>query len=88
MKTVTIDCRLIPNRIEFHNTLRQTLSLPEWYGNNLDALHDCLSQMQLHLEFIGWDSLQDSMGHYSTVAKRAILDACAENATLTVEFLP
>ena len=88
MKTVTIDCRLIPNRIEFHNTLRQTLSLPEWYGNNLDALHDCLTQMQLHLEFIGWDSLNGTMGHYATVAKRAILDACEENPGLTVEFLP
>ena len=38
---LTLDCRTGMTAI--HAELAQALSFPAWYGNNLDALHDCLT---------------------------------------------
>lgn len=34
----------VDSRQALHERLRQTLPLPAWYGDNLDALHDALSE--------------------------------------------
>ena len=31
---------------EVHNRISKALSFPEYYGNNLDALHDCLTDLE------------------------------------------
>lgn len=36
-----LDCR--DGMTAIHEQLAQALSFPCWYGNNLDALHDCLT---------------------------------------------
>ncbi len=43
MKEITIDCTAITSMAEIHDVLSRELSFPEWYGRNLDALHDCLT---------------------------------------------
>ena len=40
---VILDGALILNREMLHDTLSTALRLPEWYGRNLDALYDCLT---------------------------------------------
>lgn len=39
----TLDCRDSMDAI--HTQLAEVLSFPAWYGRNLDALHDCLSEI-------------------------------------------
>ena len=43
MKTAFIDGRKIRSKADLHQTLKDQLELPEYYGANLDALYDCLS---------------------------------------------
>lgn len=43
MKNITINCAKIASMGELHDILARELNFPEWYGRNLDALHDCLS---------------------------------------------
>ena len=43
MKQVILDGSAITTRTQFHDAVAQQLQLPEWYGRNLDALHDCLT---------------------------------------------
>ena len=40
---VILDGRYMTTRDNAHDHLARQLSLPEWYGRNLDALHDLLT---------------------------------------------
>ena len=41
---IVLDGRRMVDRDGAHAELKQKLSLPEYYGDNLDALNDCLSE--------------------------------------------
>ena len=40
-----LDAKLLTDKEEAHKYLAQLLEFPDYYGNNLDALADCLGQM-------------------------------------------
>ena len=55
MKTIYIDFSEIGDEQDFYQQLKQKLSLPENFGDNLDALYDILTgfvELPLHLEFV------------------------------------
>ena len=41
---ITLDFKNINSKEELHSYLQQRLQLPDSYGKNLDALHDCLTE--------------------------------------------
>lgn len=41
---IILDGNQMIGRRQIHDELRQKLSLPDYYGNNLDALNDCLGE--------------------------------------------
>lgn len=43
MKNIIIDFSKCKYPLDLHNEIREKLNLPEWYGNNLDALWDMLT---------------------------------------------
>jgi len=43
----TIDALKVNERKEAHEYLKEVFSFPEYYGKNLDALFDCLSEMRI-----------------------------------------
>ena len=43
MKNITIDFSKCQYPMDLHNEIKEKLELPEWYGNNLDALWDMLT---------------------------------------------
>lgn len=43
MKNIVIDFSKCKYPMDLHNEIRGKLELPEWYGNNLDALWDILT---------------------------------------------
>ncbi len=55
MKKIYIDFSDLGDYEEFYDQLREKLTLPEFFGDNLDALHDFLTgfvELPLHLEFV------------------------------------
>lgn len=40
-----LDASFLGEREQAHEYLANMLELPAYYGRNLDALHDCLSEM-------------------------------------------
>ena len=45
MRQIEIDGNAIFTSPDLHKTLAEALSFPEYYGNNLDALYDCLTEI-------------------------------------------
>lgn len=55
MKTIYIDFTEIGDYEEFYAQLKEELTLPGFFGDNLDALNDFISgfsELPLHLEFV------------------------------------
>ncbi len=87
MKTVTISCAPITTPVLLHETLARELALPAWYGKNLDALHDCLTELeQTRLIFTDWSTLQTRLGAYGLQLALVLRSACEENPRLQVEL--
>ncbi|MBQ8856532.1 MAG: barstar family protein [Lachnospiraceae bacterium] len=45
MKQITLDGNILANATQVHDYLKEQLDFPEYYGKNLDALHDCLTDL-------------------------------------------
>ena len=45
MKQITLDGNILADTAKVHDYLKEMLPFPEYYGNNLDALHDCLTDL-------------------------------------------
>ena len=45
MKQITLDGNLLADATTLHDYLKEALDLPDYYGKNLDALHDCLTDL-------------------------------------------
>ncbi len=55
MKTIYIDFTDIGDDEDFYAQLKEKITLPEHFGDNLDALSDVITgglEMPLHLEFV------------------------------------
>lgn len=55
MKTIYIDFTDIGDYEDFYTQLKEKVQLPEYFGDNLDALFDTITgdlEMPLHLEFV------------------------------------
>lgn len=46
MKQITLDGNILSDAAKVHDYLKEMLEFPEYYGNNLDALHDCLTDLE------------------------------------------
>ncbi|MCQ2483237.1 MAG: barstar family protein [Clostridia bacterium] len=68
MDTYVIDVSNAKNRNDLHDILSESLDLPPYYGRNLDALYDCLSDLlpghQTLLCLKGFSSLPDEISAY------------------------
>ncbi len=86
---ITIDCSQIGDRAEFHRVFSSRLRLPGFYGNNLDALYDCLTSMPepTTLTLLNMQCLIDNLGSYGRAAINMIARAERETpARLTVNM--
>ena len=65
---------------QLHAELKRQLSLPEWYGGNLDALYDCLMTMEdTELVLVNWPAVG-----YLQHAAQVMHDAAAENEKMKI----
>ena len=45
MKQITLDGNILADIAQVHDYLKEMLEFPEYYGKNLDALYDCLTDL-------------------------------------------
>ncbi len=88
MKTVILNGKKIPDRAALHAALAEELSFPQYYGRNLDALYDLLTEgsEQVRIVLLGKEAFEENLGVYFTRFLRVLEDAAQESAHLTFEF--
>ena len=82
MEEKIINCALIHTREQLHQAFREALSFPEWYGGNLDALYDCLTETCGKVRLLDWETAETRLGSYGAKAKKVIVAAALQNTNL------
>ena len=85
MKRITLDLTHIETVKALHIYLQYKLNLPEYYGRNLDALHDCLTEIDEDMQILV-HAEQDAgeCAAYLPRLMRVLQDAAEENAHITL----
>ena len=82
MKRVELLASQLTDKEVLHDTLARELALPDWYGRNLDALHDCLTELPpCRVELKNPAALYEE-GSYGARILQTLQDAARENPGL------
>lgn len=86
MKKITLDLAHMQSVPALHNYLRSALALPVYYGANLDALYDCLTELDAATELVVPKAIVDEahLGWYGEQLLQVLQDAAEENEVLKV----
>lgn len=81
---VTLDGRKMTDKETAHEYLQEKFEFPEYYGCNLDALYDCLLEIEeeTNLQILYADELKENLGEYAEALLETIQDAAVENPNL------
>ena len=91
MRTVLINFSECTSKTEFHNEIKNSLNLPDWYGANLDALWDCLDgeycPLDAYIEISGIRYLNDKFDGYGDKIKKIFEDLPKEYGNEDIEVV-
>ena len=65
---------------EGHDYLKEALNLPDYYGKNLDALFDCLTEIECEIELVNANEVDEEIID-------TFQDAADENQFLTFKII-
>lgn len=84
----TIDLTKADSRKKFHEEVKNNLPCPEYYGNNLDALHDVLEEMtgEVRIIFEGCDKFEQLFPGYFRSIMKLCVDISEDNPNFTAIF--
>ena len=85
MKTVTLDGAVLSSKEVLHQTLAQALAFPGWYGGNLDALFDCLTDLTQEVTINLREA--DGLTPYAQRVVRVLRAAAGENPRIHLNIL-
>lgn len=88
MRICVIDGNEMKNRDTLHDALSKKLNFPKWYGRNLDALYDCLTDMSEETEIQFWNvnALESHLGNYAKALVKVAHVAAENNDKIRLEF--
>ena len=81
LKTYIVDGQRMTSREQAHAYLQEVLALPAWYGKNLDALYDCLTEMGPEVFF--FENAGEGSDYFRKVL-RVFKDAVRENPAISI----
>ena len=86
MRIITLDIEKMRSLPMLHKYLHTALALPEYYGANLDALYDCLTEIAEPTELVVPQKVaaEAYLGWYGQQFLQVLEDAAGANAALTI----
>ena len=90
MNIITLDCGELKSSQAFHESIAKAMHFPDYYGQNLDALFDCLTDIRQDQELVllNWHAFSYAMKDYAEKVLYVFRCACQENPHLTVTLHP
>ena len=84
--TVFLNGKEMCSRQALHDHLKQQLNLPDYYGRNLDALYDCLTERSEPTELLvlDFDCCREALGKYADGLLRTLYHAALHNPNLEI----
>lgn len=84
---IELNGSLMTDRVSAHEHLQAQLQLPAYYGRNLDALYDLLTERSEPTEILitGWSELEVNLGGYAAALMDTLYDAARENPALKIQ---
>ena len=79
MEEIRLNAARLCRREEAMEVLGETLALPAWWGRNLDALYDCLTEPGPGLRLVLEDGGLMGETPFGRLLGRVLEDAAAEN---------
>lgn len=88
METIVLDGERMLTRREAHDYLAQALRLPDYYGRNLDALYDLLTERDIPTRIMirHGNTILSWLGEYGRALIQTMIDADRVNPALEVLF--
>lgn len=89
MRNIILDGKILCSHEKFHAAIKTALNLPSYYGNNLDALADFLTDIgePTAVRIINFGDAETALGAYAESIRRVFSDAAGRNPKLTVIIL-
>ena len=85
---VVIDGRKMKDKQILHSYLKEQCGFPEYYGNNLDALYDVLTErvepLEIKLEYA--EELKEILCGYGVAFIETLEDAASGNQNVVLEI--
>ena len=85
MKKVILDCEKLLERKQAHLYLAEMLNFPDYYGKNLDALYDCLTELGECTIVLAGESVLRQSNNYGARILRVFEEAVHANPNLKLE---
>lgn len=88
MKTITVDASAMDSREAAYELLAGALELPAYWGRNLDALYDVLTELgsPTRLVVLRREALAENLGDYGRALLETLEDADRDNPALQVLY--
>ena len=85
VKKVVIDCEKLLQKEQAHLHLAEVFDFPDYYGKNLDALFDCLTELgECTIDFVGENILHEA-DSYGIKMLRVLEEAAQVNPRLKIK---
>ncbi|WP_426446304.1 barstar family protein [Paenibacillus sp. S-38] len=81
MRRITLDGTRMATKEELHRELKDKLRLPEHYGNNLDALWDCLTgevELPIEVDWKHYGAAVQALGTYGESTAELLEEAARQ----------
>ena len=81
-----IDLENITTKMQFHEKIRETIPCPDYYGGNLDALYDVLTEIGTDTQIILENpaAVVEHLGRYGEAMLSTMQEAAENNPHLII----